>query len=50
VRSLDQLIAEAEDETEKEMATRALAHLYRLLQSQNTASVQGAALVARRGI
>ena len=50
IARLDQLIAEAEDEAEKETATRALAHLYRLLQSQNTASVQGAALVSRRGI
>jgi len=50
IARLDQLVASSEDETGKERATRALAHLYRLLQTQNTASVQGAALVARRGI
>jgi hypothetical protein len=33
VARLDLLIAEAADETEKSRATRALAHLYRLLQN-----------------
>ena len=34
IARLDQLIAEASDETEKSRAARALAHLYKLLQSQ----------------
>jgi hypothetical protein len=36
VTRLDRLIAEASDESEKSRATRALAHLYKLLQSHET--------------
>jgi hypothetical protein len=35
VARLDQLVAEAVDESEKSRATRALAHLYKLLQSHD---------------
>ena len=34
IARLDRLIADAGDEAEKSRATRALAHLYKLLQSQ----------------
>jgi DNA repair exonuclease SbcCD nuclease subunit len=47
IARLDQLIADAVEESEKEKATRALAHLYRLLQSENTVTAQGASPVAR---
>src|SRR5580698_219010 len=61
IARLDQLIADAVEDSEKEKATRALAHLYRLLQSENTVlqnqsavTAQGTTpvsrLVARRGI
>ena len=36
VARLDRLVAEAVDESEKSRATRALAHLYKLLQSHET--------------
>jgi hypothetical protein len=35
VARLDRLVAEAIDESEKSRATKALAHLYKLLQSQD---------------
>jgi hypothetical protein len=35
VARLDRLVAESIDESEKSRATRALAHLYKLLQSQD---------------
>jgi hypothetical protein len=50
IARLDQLIADAVEESEKEKATRALAHLYRLLQNENTGTAQSASVVARRGI
>ena len=48
VARLDRLIADAADESEKAKATRALAHLYKLLQSQNTVPRTGAPRVAGR--
>ena len=41
VARLDRLIADAADESEKSKATRALAHLYKLLQSYNAAPGSG---------
>lgn len=50
IARLDQLIADAAEESEKEKATRALSHLYRLLQNQDAVSGEAAPLVQRRGI
>jgi hypothetical protein len=41
VDRLDRLIAEAADESEKSKATRALAHLYKLLQSEHATGGRG---------
>jgi hypothetical protein len=41
VARLDQLVAEAMDESEKAKATRALAHLYKLLQSHDVTGGRG---------
>jgi len=41
VARLDRLIADATDESDKSRATRALAHLYKLLQSYNAAPGSG---------
>ena len=41
VARLDRLVAEAMDESEKSKATRALAHLYRLLQSHDATGGRG---------
>jgi len=41
IARLDGLIADASDEAEKERATRALAHLYKLLQNQQPAGGRG---------
>jgi hypothetical protein len=41
VNRLDLLIANAADESEKAKATRALAHLYKLLQSEHTTGGRG---------
>ena len=38
IARLDHMIEEASDEAEKSRATRALAHLYKLLQSQETSA------------
>jgi DNA repair exonuclease SbcCD nuclease subunit len=50
VARLDRLIADATDECEKEKATRALAHLFKLLQSHDTISTQNAPRTAGRGV
>jgi len=41
VARLDRLVAEATDESEKSKATRALAHLYKLLQSHDAIGGRG---------
>jgi hypothetical protein len=41
VARLNRLVADATDETEKSRATRALAHLYKLLQSHDTNGGRG---------
>jgi hypothetical protein len=41
VLRLDRLVAEATDESGKSKATRALAHLYKLLQSHDAAGGRG---------
>ena len=41
VARLDRIIAEAIDESEKDKATRALAHLYKLLQNQDAIVQRG---------
>jgi hypothetical protein len=41
VARLDRLVADAIDESEKSRATRALAHLYKLLQSHDTKGGRG---------
>jgi len=50
VARLDQLIADAATECEKDKATRALAQLYRLLQSEHTLSIHGQPRAGGRGL